>query len=405
MAPKPKAPVKAPQPTKHTAAPTGLQLSAAQWKAYNAAYNAYATAAYRTLALAQRRAALSAAVLNLRKSRLSAAYSMAKITAASHAVARTAAIAAFATRMSYRQSVLAHQNAALRNRVYANFEHHMALAGRAQFVYKGERVYAHTAVMRTLTTRQATTIEQALFAKAVKTAKRATASTTTAPSAATKLIQAGARAAGLAAAEALPGPQLTARQKAHNTASKHAKATASATAKATAARNRAAKKKGVKTVASAPRTAPRPDGTAAAESWQESPWCGAWRGDPDGYDCVAAAVANQLLFSQRLYHSDVQYTVLKEELGYAPSIARALGYVEDHWQFVGWPRLDGHEPVLFDAVPQAGEIIGFTTRKGPHAALYLGNGLIASWGEVLLLDDVMTGEVEEAWTLTWGAVV
>jgi hypothetical protein len=348
MARKPKVTTAAKKATVHTAKKTGLQLSAAQWKVYSKVYTSTA-----------RRLAQAAAVQTLRKSRLTANTTMQKKAAAAKSSAATARIAAFAARTSYRQSVLAHQNTALRHRVYANMEQHLRVAGRLQYIAGGEAAYAHTAVMRTLTTAQATTVQAAIFARALKTAKAATAAAT-APTAAGTALNTAAKAAATAAARKSP----------------------------------------------VGRTAPRPDGLAAAESWQESPWCGAWRGDPDGYDCVAAAVANSLMLDRRFAHSDVRYTILRDELGQwpgGPSIAQALEHVQRSWKFTDMPWLTGYEPDD-PALAAAGSVIGFATATGPHAALYLGAGLIASWGEVLLLADVMTGEVEESWDLTWGTV-
>jgi hypothetical protein len=344
MAPKAAVTPVAKKATVSTAKPTGLQLSAAQWKVYNSVYTATA-----------RRLALQAAAQTLRKSRLAAAATVQKKAAAAKVAASTARIAAQATYMTYRQANLAHQNAALRNRAYADMEQHLKIAGRLQYISGGEAVYAHTAVMRTLDNAQAMTAEAAIFAKALKTAKAATAAAT-APTAAGTALNTAAKAAATAAARKSP----------------------------------------------VGRTAPRPV-VPAVESWQESPWCGAWRGDPDGYDCVAAAVANSLMLDRRVAHSDVRYTILRDELGQwpgGPSIEQALEYVKERWHFLGRPRLASYEPDD-PYLAAAGNIIGFATQRGAHAALYLGAGLIASWGEVLLLKDVMTGEIEESWDLAW----
>lgn len=342
MARKPKTAAVAKKATVHTAKSTGLQLSAAQWKVYSKVYTSTA-----------RRLAQAAAVQTLRKSRLTANTTMQKKAAAAKSSAATARIAAFAARTSYRQSVLAHQNTALRHRVYANMEQHLRVAGRLQYIAGGEAAYAHTTVMRTLTTAQATTVQAAIFAKALKTAKAATAAAT-APTAAGTALSTAAKAAATAAARKSP----------------------------------------------VGRTAPRPYG-AAAESWQESPWCGAWRGDPDGFDCVAAAIANHLLYVRRCCVAEDHYEALRDRLGGEPTLARALNRVREDG--FGPCVLRGCEPSSSYEL-QSGSVIGFDTEEGPHAALYLGNGLIASWGEVLRLDDVMLPlrAVEESWDLVWG---
>src|ERR1700722_4984505 len=99
MAAKAKAPVKAKKApvakavAKTKAKPKGLVLSSAQWKAYNKAYNATASAA-------AQRVALSKAAQRFRKYRLQAAYSTIKAANVATHNAQTAAIAAFAAKMS-----------------------------------------------------------------------------------------------------------------------------------------------------------------------------------------------------------------------------------------------------------------------------------------------------------------
>jgi hypothetical protein len=353
LAPKAKVKAKSVVTPKNTAKPTGLQLSGAQWKAYNAAYTASASAGYRRLAI-------QSAAQSLRKSRLSAAASLQKKTAATHASAQTAAIALFAVKTSLRQAKLANQNAALVNRVTADFERHVQTAGRLQFAYQGEKVYTHTAVMRTLTTAQAVTAEEARFAQAAKSAKAAIASTT-APKQQTSAAAARAAAAVNAAA---------------------ARA-ALAAAKATPAG----------------RTAPRPLQRISAASYS-----GYWFGDPDGYDCVAAAIANSLSYSHRYHLEPSAYENLVQILGDAPDIDCALKTV------AACSPIGQDAPSLInygDAVScLPGTVIGFRTERGDHAALYLGGGMIASWHEVLPLNRVLAGTegIEESYSLTWAAL-
>jgi hypothetical protein len=344
----------------------GLVLSAAQWRAYDAAYNAVeksghaqlnATlkAQYASEALAARRAALAAAAQSLRKYRLGAASSIQKKAAAAQAAASTASIAAYAVRQSLRQASLAHQNAALQARVYADFERHMTILGRKQFAAGGEKKYATDAVMRTLTTKAATTIEQARFAAAVKSAKAAYKSTNKAKSSAFKaavsaevktadaVINANAKAAGLKAARAVP----------------------------------------------APRKARRP-GQVPAGTY------GHWFGDPGGEDCAAAAVANSLRFQAGRQLSRAQYRVLTEVIPVGSTVAEALDTVMNRW-----PELGGYDGTWHPRELVPGMIVCFPTEEGPHAALLLEDGKIASWGEVLPLEDVATGEVEEAYEPFW----
>lgn len=273
---------------------------------------------------------------------------MVKSAAAANSMAKTAAVAANAVRMSYNQSKLAHQNAALQARVYADFERHMTLLGRAQYVAKGEAVYATDAVMRTLTTKAAVSIETATYNAAVKTATTALSGTSTS-SAATSAASAGAKAAALAAATKTP----------------------------------------------VGRTAPRPPERGALCN----PSHAGWFGDPNGNDCVAAAIASSAWLSG-VSVSFLQYQELARALGVAPSIEAALVTCKDRLAADGGLRA---KLLAFDTVTLAerGCVIGFRTPLGPHAALYLGDGIIASWGEELLIDEVMVGDVEEAWELTW----
>ena len=348
MAPKPKVTPARKKATAHTAKPKGLQLSAAQWKAYTSAYNATANAGFTKLAI-------QSSAQGLRKYRLGAAYSLQKKVAAAHSAARTAAIAKFAAAQTLRQSRLGHQNRALQNRVYANYARHVQVASRLQFAYRGERAYLHTAVMNTLTTAQAVAIETAAYAKAAKAAKAAVTSTTrpgassAQSSPAVARITAAAKAAGLAAAKATP----------------------------------------------AGRTAPRPGELAPGGSFGF--------GSPDGYDCVAAAIASHMELETGYQLSRRQFGKLAMALGEAPAIEEALNVVmrTPPWRFFV-PQLTGYAKV--PPVLRRGVIAGFATATGPHAALLTGSrGYIVSWSEVLSLDQVLLPgtEIEEAWALTW----
>ena len=392
MAKKSKVKAKATKATVAKAKPGGLQLSAAQRKAYNSAYSASyktgeaaltaqykaaskarvaaATARNQAEQIAFRRQAIANAAQSLRRSRLSAASSMQKVAAASHARARTAAIAAFAVSQSLRQAKLAHQNAALEQRVYADFERHMTILGRAQFVAKGEKAYAHEAVMRTLTTAEALGIEEVAFARAAKTAKRAVARTpaaykrkTESPAvkaanqaqnkAAQTRIKATARAAGLAAAEAVPP------------------------------------------VKKAPRTAPRPARLHPLGFMHGF-------GDPDGEDCLPASVANHLLLDLGVRLASREYDELARKLAGTGEIKDALDLLAKSppWND-GAPLLVGYGQVPYN--PARVLVIGYDSQEGRHAAVSAGNGNVVSWGEVLPLAETLAEEavVEEAWDLLW----
>ncbi|HEY1700859.1 MAG TPA: hypothetical protein VGG75_14205 [Trebonia sp.] len=362
MAPKAKVKAKGVVTPKNNAAPTGLHLSAAQRKAYNATFTASATAGFQKLALAQRRQAIANAAQVLRNSRLQAAATVQQKASAAHQAARTAAIARFAAQQTYRQGRLAHQNAALQARLFADYERHIQVAARLQFAYKGEKAYAHEAVMRTLTTAAATSIEEALFARAAKTAKKAVSTVGNPQSSSPAAVNARLGAAQVIAS---------------------AKAAALAAARATPAG----------------RTAPRPGPVKL-----RAPGMYKWRGDPDGYDCVAAAIMNSCQQATGYRFSDVKYMVLAAELGQwpeGPPIEDALKYVKNNWEILGAPRLVSYEPVPVHARDHC--VTGFATENGSHAALMSGPRYVISWGQLLLLDDVILPgtEVEEAWALLW----
>lgn len=345
MAPKPKTTAVAPQPTKAKAAPTGLQMSAAQWKAYNLAYTATANAGYRKLAI-------QASAKGLQQGRLKAAATLRVKTATAHRASRAAAIAAFATKQSFRQANLAHQNMALRNRVFADYMRHVQLAAQKKYVYKGIRAYSHQATMATLTNAQATALATANYAtNAAKAAVKATpANPPAAQSPASLRVQAAAKAAGLAAAAKVP----------------------------------------------AGRTAPHPVIGYRPRFTNEG------FGYPEGRDCVAAAIANHLLAVKGVRLTPWHYSTLVLAIGPEPTLKSALTRVLDR---PPWGSYDGFyladfQPV--DVSARTATIIGFTTTEGlPHAAFCPSPAYISSWGENLPLRCVMEGDVEEAWALAW----
>jgi hypothetical protein len=338
--------------TKANATPKGLVLSAAQWKAYNAAYSAAASAA-------RTKIALLAAANRFRAYRLGAAYATQKRAAAARGAAQTAAIAANATRMSWVQSKLGHQNAALRNRIEAGMYTHANIAGRLQYTQAGEQAYARQAVMRTVDQAQAYAYERSVFNRISKTAKKAVRSTV---STGKKTTLSKAQSAAIA--------------KAGNTAGLAAAAKV--------------------------RTAPRRRGTmniAEIEFDRE------WIGNETEPHCVAYAIANHLLYDRgttgiRLHPADV--AELAELAGPEPTIEEAL------WRayMAAWPagrqvRLADYKRVEDDKLRTARIlgplVIGYGTMFGDHCALSLPAGGVVSWGEI----GPLKADIEEAWELTW----
>lgn len=410
MAKKTKAKAKAAQATVAKAKPKGLQLSAAQWKAYDKAYAAAyksgesaltaqykaadaaskaastaaykarvaaATARYQAEQIAYRRQALNNAAQSLRKYRLGAASSMQRVAAASHQAASTAAIAKFAVSQSLRQAKLGHQNAALVNRVYADFERHVQTLGRLQYVAKGEKVFAHDAVMRTLTTAQALGIEEIRFAQAVKTAKAATSSVTSVNPGGVKK-------------KAYTYTETPAKKAANQSVAKAAQARVRASAKAAGL----AAAESVTPVKKAPRTAPRP-GVLHPLGFMHG------FGSPDGLDCLPASIANHLLLDRGVRLNEQQYAELVRKVHDDGEIEDALKSLSAGPLWGGDPLLAGYGRVPWN--PARVLLTGYDSQEGRHAAVSAGNGNVVSWGEVLPLAETLAdgAEVEEAWDLLW----
>lgn len=333
--------------TKAKAAPRGIQLTTAQQAAYNKAYNATATRLRNQLALAR-------ASQNLRKNRLQAAASLARTYAAARGTAQRAAIASNAVRMSYRQSRLAHQNSALQARIEQDMSHHAMLSGRAQYVQAGEKAYLHNAVMRTLTTAQATAYEAKIFAKVAKTARKASRSTLK--------YKPGPNSAAIASAAAAAGTKAA---------------------------------KAVKT-----RTAPLHEAGEPAPPRQAEnsrPWVG----DEVTPNCVITAIANHLLHTRGIRATGVMLRDLYEACRAEPTIEEVLWTA---WN-IGWPgrgttvHLKDYTCVEWEPAHEVvgGLVIGFATVNGDHAALSLGNSQVVSWGSVMR----RPSPVEEAWYIEW----
>jgi hypothetical protein len=347
--------------TKAKAAPTGLQLTTAQQAAYNKAYAATATAVRTRLALAS-------AAQGERKYRLQAANATVKKYQAAHTAAQTAAIAAHATRQTWVQSRLAHQNAALQSRIELNMYNHASLAGRLQYIAAGEKAYAHAAVMRTLDTAQATAYEANVFKAVAKTAKKASKSTVFKAGPNTAAIAAAANAAGLKAAKKVPASAVA------RTAPNYGNLGTTAQHLAIAmyeAHTRTVNK--------------------TEKAVEKIPWLG----DDDTPNCVIIAVANHLLHVKGVKVSPDQVAILWGACNPEPSIEEVL------WTayLIGWPggavRL--HDYRQTNPGSRITAVAGYKTDGGDHAALSLGDGRVVSWGKVTEL----TSPVEEAWDLTW----
>lgn len=375
MAAKSKAPKKArvAHVQRQKAKARGLQLTTAQRAAYNKAFAA-------TAARLRNAARLRAFSRGFRKYRLAAAYATVRKYQASYRNAQAASVAAYATRRSWIQSKLAHQNSALQQRIEQDMYNHANLLGRAQFAQAGIRAYAHRAVMRTVTEVEAMTYETRFLRKVSQRFRNAGKSTLKSrkfkrtPLGAS--IAAQAKAAGLAAAK-----QAGTRQTRTGTRSQKQ---VTANAKTAGKRGRKAGKAPVKT----PKTR-----TASNLSWA---------GDEDTPNCIVIAVANHLLCTKEQLTSATDIRELSEACGPKPTIEEVL------WQVYlsGWPRdcrtrLRTYNPVDWQPAHEltGGFVIGYATEFGDHAALALPGSQVISWGSVIDRE----APVEEAWDLQWGS--
>jgi hypothetical protein len=382
--------------TKVKAAPKGLQLSAAQWKAYSSAYSSNLSAQILKLATARyRKYRLNAALTTIGKYRVA------------QRSAQAAAIAAYATHQSAVQAHDGHQNAALQARINADNYRHQTLLGRKQFAQAGEKKYMSKAIARTVDTVQAKAHEESVIAAAARVraaaAKSVTATKKVYPKS-KKPLNAAANAAGLKAAMAPSLVAGAAKQKkataakAHAAASKTAKATAKSSAQATAAAKSASKN----AVTAKGRTAGNPDLHIPFSILPQG-----WLGDPAVPTCVPVAIANHLLFMAGTRMDDEYLARFVFACGYNPSISHALKVLKELTRARGGLGYDDkakYELCEYAEVPgkyahSQGLVVGYESSYGPHAALSLGNGTVVSWGQEIPED----APIEEAWMIDWAA--
>jgi hypothetical protein len=381
VASKAKAPVKAAKKpaakavTKTKAKPKGLVLSSAQWKAYNKAYNAVASAAAQRVALAK-------AAQRFRKYRLQSAYSTIKASNVVTHNARTAAIAAFAAKMSWQQAKHANQNKALNARIELDAYNHANMAGRLQFAQAGVKAYAHAAVMRTVDTQQALSYERKIFAaaaRAAKSGKKSVVKKSTKRTAIGAAINAQASAAGLKAAKAVKGTSKVASAKAKTATAKAPvkKATGSQSAKAPAAKAKA-------------RTAPYL-GIMRTVTFDGNGYWHHGRNEFEG-TCIMTAVANALHHQTKWRLPDEDIAYWTGRAGPEPTIGGVLDML---WSEQPWPQV--HLTSAYQVYTYTDRtIVGYRVESGDHAAYSPEIGKVVSWGEVL--DAPLLSEIEEIWT-------
>jgi hypothetical protein len=326
-----------------------------------------------------------------------------------HVVKNTqvAAIAAYASRMSWLQSKEAHQNSALQSRIEEDMYNHQNMLGRLQFARAGEKKWEKRAIARTVDTAQAKAHEENVIAAAARVRTAAAKSVSAGKhnkyaGKAKTAVNAQAAAAGLKAASAPSLVAGAAKQRAATRAKARAKA--QKTAKASVAKTkagRAASKKAT-VVKGKGRTASAGAGFVKYETYNK------WIGDPDTPVCVPVAIANHLLYTAGVRMNDAYLGRFIFQCGYNPSIKRALAVLKSMTANgpSSWPstRSDEYQYALVDYEPVparyasgTGLVIGYKTVHGRHAALSLGNGTVVSWGQEISSD----AEIEEAWMLDW----
>lgn len=401
-----KAPVSKAQ-SKARGRPKGLQLSAAQGKAYRKAFNA-------TTQKLQHAALLHSRAAGFRKYRLQAALTTVRKYNQVKAAAQTASVSAYAKRRSWATSKMAHQNSALQVRLGQRAAHQITVTARLQYAQGGEKAYAHRAVMRTVTNAQAMSHEAKILARIIRHTKRAARSTL--PKTPNSKIGAAARKAGLAAAAKVPkaktsakssGAKKTARAGpsghkavASKTKAAHKAASASPKAPVHSAKTRAAPAHPLAFAAWAQAMTARTMAVTAAPE-VKTEVTPQWVGDETTPNCIVTAVANHMKASKIIHATDKELAELAELAGPEPTIEEVL------WQAwrTGWPghgaHLANYREVPDGYLDEPRLVIGFEvlTDDGwkDHCALSREDYRVVSWGAERDRESL----VEEAWDLTW----
>lgn len=309
------------------------------------------TATGQRLTSAQRRAnTIARTAASYRKSRLQAAQrTIAKYNAVRRQ-ANTAAVAAFAVKQTALQSMRGHQNRNLQHRIFTDYGRHVTLLGRLQFAQAGERRYVTQAVMNTVTSKQATAYATYIY----------------------NLAQRGLRLASATASKQAPT-----RNRRMSALPASGYSVPGGPARPTTART------------------PRQRQAAASSLVAGGPRSMDWLGRPEDPNCVPVAAANALLFSTGFRMPRLLFRRFSRACGPKPTIPEALSILWELLRDSECPvRLVQFWPV---ARPVAGCIVGYESPYGPHAALALPGGLVASWGQEIACDET----AEEAWAVSW----
>jgi hypothetical protein len=306
----------------------------------------------------------------LRRRRLASAAKVNKKLAVARRSASRSQVAAYAARQTFRQAVSGHQSSMLRKRAAANVFRLQQRATQARFIFRGESIHAHTTRMQTLTSAQAAATYQKFRQSAIRRNNQKLKSKNLKPRKKRKARKTGgysaaAKSAGMRAARQVRPAQAT---KAKNTKTNANKA-------AQSKKKTAAKPKQVK--------------AAVHRAGVNREWVTA--GNTQGVEnCAAVALANHLLAWTGYRLTDDQVMDLHFAGG-----DTLQGVIEA----AGWDNVAVEMAVLLDGLDgfPVGSLVSYDTPYGPHAAVLLGEGNVAAWGEVVKL----TEPIEEGWFVQW----
>lgn len=387
--------------TAQKAHPVGLHATAAQWKAYQKAY----TAAYQNIRI-------NNAARALRSRRVQNANRAVQAAGAARHQAQAASVAAFAVQQSARGA----QGTAISARVNEDLRQHLAVLSRAQYAEASSRTYMQQAVQQTMTAGAAHTYEEKAFKASTRIAKTAYSNSKGARAKSGKKrgrplkLLGGSSNASTNQNRNVDSPLKTSttasrgRSSIHATSAHQSAKSNRATSKgnrtqaAQAKSSRNAHKSSAKSKKAAVKGA---KGRAAMLPFTilKDP-ASPWTGDEASPTCVIDAIANSCLLMTGIRLNEEERTRLGERERLtcyeSPSIlvtlktAKQFGFssrveLKDYWV----------SPSHLSGVP--GNVVGYETEWGPHAALMLPGYQVASWG----VEIPLTSPIDEAWVLKW----
>jgi hypothetical protein len=294
--------------------------------------------------------------------------------------------------MSARQAVLGKQSSALRARVNDDLKTATSRYTKLQSTAAYASKTAQAAIMKTVTSSQATTHEAAVEAANAKLKKTAASKTKKSSKAKSATGTAAAKKAGLAAASKVKST--TVKQSVHQ-GSSSVRTVKSSSAKAASS----VKKSAVSKVSPVARGAAKGTSTTCTPVFATRDE-DSWFGSEHEANCVSAAVANHLAFTEGIFATSDQVAELTDLLGYAPTIVHGLEVAREMARRGAWPAVPRFAPnVLTSPIP--GMLIGYEalTDEGykPHAALLVDAFTVISWGDAYSLES----SIDESWVVMW----